>query len=73
MRVQVNLVTGKDVNEFVQVVSTLGDDVEVLLTDANKFCVSAKSLLGAICTIDWTEVYCICDKDISGIILPWII
>jgi hypothetical protein len=73
MKAKVDLVTGEDVNGFVNAVSALGDDVEVLLTDSNKFCVSAKSLLGAVCTIDWKDVYCVCDKDISTLIRPWIV
>lgn len=71
MRVKINLDTMSNIQKFVDVTSRIDDPV--FLEDNTGFKVSAKSILGALATMDWNEVYCECAKDISGIILPWII
>ena len=71
MRQRVRLDTMTDINKFVEVVSRI--DERVFLEDNTGYKVSACSLLGAILSMEWQEVYCYCDKDISGLILPWII
>lgn len=63
MKVKVRLDTLADINGFVSAVNQL-DIPDVYLTDGNDFTVSAKSILGAMCTIEWNEVYCTCSKDI---------
>jgi hypothetical protein len=60
-----------DIRSFVDTVSTVTEKVILEDDDGNR--VSAKSLLGAVYTVEWKTIYCYCDKDISGIILPWII
>ena len=71
MKHQVRLDTMTDIQKFVEVVSRVNESV--YLEDNSGFKVSAKSLLGALLSMEWNEVYCYCDKDISGSILPWII
>lgn len=71
MRQRVRLDTMGDIQKFVEVVSRVDD--RVFLEDNTGFRVSAKSLLGAVLSMEWGEVYCYCNKDISGSILPWII
>ena len=71
MRQRIRLDTMSDVQEFVNVVSRIDD--RVFLEDNTGYKVSARSLLGALLSMEWEEVYCHCDKDISGSILPWII
>lgn len=70
-RTRINLVTLSDVKNFVKAVTAIGEDVTLI--DSVKHCVSGKSLMGAIYTLEWDEVYCICSKDISSQILPWIV
>lgn len=71
MRMKVNLDTMSSIQKFVEVVSRI--DNKVTLTDGNGFCVSSKSLLGCLAAMEWAEIYCECDRDISGAILPWIV
>ena len=71
MRARINLVTFSDVKKFVEAVTLL--DEEVTLIDSVKHCVNGKSLLGAIYSLEWNEVYCLCDKDITQLILPWLV
>ena len=71
MRARVNLDTMSDIQKFIEVVSRVDDNV--YLEDNTGFKVSAKSLLGALLSMEWVEVYCSCEKDISGSIFPWII
>ena len=71
MRQQIRLDTMSDIQKFIDVVSKVGE--RVTLEDGEGHCVSATSLLGALYSMEWTHIYCYCNKDISGIILPWII
>ena len=71
MRQRIRLDTMSDVQDFVKAVSKV--DEKVLLEDNDGHRVSAASILGALYSMEWTHIYCYCDKDISGIILPWII
>ena len=62
MKERVNLDTMSKINAFVTVCSRL--DCKVDLIDGNGYRVSAKSLMGAICTADWSEVFIECERDI---------
>ena len=71
MRQRISLDTISDINKFVDAVSKV--DYDVFLEDNTGYRVSAHSLLGALLSMEWEEVYVHCEKDISGKILPWII
>lgn len=71
MKVKVRLDTLSDIKGFVNAVSPIADEVH--LTDGNNLTVSAKSILGAMYTMEWSEVYCTCDKDIYSIIRAFIV
>ena len=70
MKAKIRLDTLSNIRDFVDAVSTTDD--EVYLTDGNNLTVSAKSILGAMYTMEWSEVYCTCDKDIYSIIRAFI-
>ena len=71
MKLQIRLDTMSDIQKFVNAVSDVQE--KVMLIDDEDNCVSAKSLLGAIYTTEWSKIYCYCEKDISGLLLPWIV
>lgn len=71
MKAKINLDTMTDIQRFVNAVSNVEEDV--VLKDSIGHCVSAKSLIGAIYSMEWTDVYVYCDKDIAGLILEWIV
>ena len=71
MRQKIRLDTMSDVQNFVKVVSRV--EAQVILEDNDGHRVSATSILGALYSMEWTHIYCYCEKDISGSILPWII
>lgn len=71
MKVRIRLDTLSDINDFVEAASLTEERVE--LSDNDGHCVSAKSILGAMYSFEWNEVYCFCEKDISTNILRWII
>lgn len=71
MRQRIRLDTLSDIQQFVGAMSKVDD--KVYLEDNTGFKVSATSLLGALLSMEWEEVYVHCDKDISGAILKWII
>ena len=64
MKAKLNIDTVSAINQFVNICSTLKCPVH--LTDDSQYTVSAKSLLGAIATTDWSEVYVVCEQDIRS-------
>lgn len=72
MKVKVRLDTLSDIRNFVNAVSKV-DNTKVHLTDGNNFMVSAKSILGAMYTMEWSEVYCTCEKDIYSVIRAFVV
>lgn len=71
MRQKIRLDTMSDIQKFIEVTSHIDD--KIFLEDNTGCKVSAQSLLGVLLSMEWEEVYCHCDRDISGSILPWII
>lgn len=70
MKVKVRIDTLSDIRRFVNAVSGVGYDV--YLTDGNNLTVNAKSILGAVYTMEWSNVYCTCENDIWRHIEPFI-
>jgi hypothetical protein len=62
MKERVNLDTMSKINAFVTICSRL--DCKVDLIDGNGYRVSAKSLIGALATMDWNQVFIECERDI---------
>lgn len=72
MKQKINLDTMSSVSKFVDMCSRI--DSPVYLTDENgDFKVSAKSLLGVLYTMEWGDIWCICDKDIYTKIQQFVI
>lgn len=63
MKIKVNLDTMQNIYDFVKICTSINEEIH--LTNGKDFRVSAKSLIGAIATMDWNEVYAESDKDIS--------
>ena len=70
MKAKVNLDTGNSIKRFVEICTRVNEPV--YLEDGDNFRVSAKSLLGAVATMDWREVYAVCEKDIRGYIFDFL-
>ena len=62
MKARINIDTFSKINEFVGICSKISERVSLVCGDG--YCVSAKSLLGAIATMDWSDVYVECERDI---------
>jgi hypothetical protein len=62
MRAKINIDTLGKINAFVAICTKL--DCKVNLIDGNGYCVSAKSLMGAVATMDWNDVYVESEADI---------
>lgn len=71
MRVKINLDTMTDINDFVKAVTNYGGNVYLTDKDRN-FIVSANSMLGAIYSMEWGEVWCESDDDIYHILSRFI-
>ena len=70
-RTQIRLDTLTEVNKFVATMSRL--DVPVWLEDGSGMRVSAQSTLGALYSMEFTRIYCFCEKDITAYLIPWAI
>lgn len=62
MKAKINIDTLDKIYAFVRVCEAL--DGKINLIDGSGYCVSAKSLVGAIATMDWSQVFVQCEKDI---------
>ena len=71
MRLKIVLDTMQDVKNFVDTVSRV--NAPVFLSDGAHQQVCATSQLGAIfAKMEWSEIYCLCETDISGKIMTWL-
>ena len=67
MRIKIRLDTMSEVTSFVADMTKSG--ANVFLTDRNRnFIVSAKSMLGAVYSMEWEEVWCESDDNIFHIV-----
>ena len=64
MRIKIRLDTYNDVKEFVEISNRI--DSIIYLEDGNGLRVNAKSLLGALYTMEYNDIYCVCADDISN-------
>ncbi len=72
MKVRIELNTMTDVTDFVTAVTK--HPGQVYLSDGEHQQICAKSQLGAVLAkMEWNEIYCISEEDISGSIVKWII
>ena len=70
MKVKINIDTLSKINAFVSICSRI--DCRVNLIDGEGYRVSAKSLIGAVATMDWSQVFVECDKDIYSYIVDFV-
>ena len=68
-RTQIRLDTMSSINKFVEAMTKISD--QVWLEDGSGARVSAKSLLGCIYSLEWTRIYCYCDRDINSHLMEW--
>ncbi|MDO4562205.1 MAG: hypothetical protein Q4C12_00065 [Clostridia bacterium] len=59
---KIELITTSDIYDFVNIASSAKGNVSLI--DDTGFCVSGKSLLGAMAAVEWKSLYCISDEDI---------
>lgn len=60
---RIELVTMNDIRDFVEIVSGLAG--EIRLTDGAGLCVNAKSILGAVASVEWNSLWCQSENEIG--------
>ena len=70
MKARVELVTMEDAANMVKIASQVKEPVYLV---GEGFRVSAKSLLGALCSMEWNELWCECEKDIYSKIEKFVV
>lgn len=72
MRERIRLDTMSEINNFVADMTKYGGKVS--LTDKERnFVVSAKSMLGAVYSMEWDEIWVECDEDIYHLIRKYMV
>ena len=71
MRYRIRLDTMSDVNNFVRMASK--NPGKITLTDGENFTVNGKSLLGAMYTMEWNQVFCESENEIYRLIKDYIV
>lgn len=71
MKAKISIDTLSRINKFVAICSKI--DCPIHLVDGNGYCISAKSILGAVATADWSEVFVECEQDIYSAIQEFIV
>ena len=61
-KTKIELVGMSDINKFIAITTKLPGVIK--LTDGENYSVSAKSLLGALASMEWDELYCESENDI---------
>ncbi len=62
MRYRIRLETMADVNRFVGIATK--EKGKIVLTDGDNYTVNGKSLLGAMYTFEWDQIFCESDSEI---------
>ena len=70
MKYKIRLDTLTDVNNFVKIASNYPG--KITLTDGDNFTVNGKSLLGAMYTMEWDQIYCSSDHEIYHLIKDFV-
>ena len=71
MRYRIRLDTMADINRFVGIATKVPG--KIILTDGDNFTVNGKSLLGAMYTFEWDQIYCESDHEIYHLIKDFIV
>ncbi len=71
MKYRIRLDTMSDVNKFVKIATK--NSGKITLSDGENFTVSGKSLLGAMYTMEWDQVYCESENEIYYLIKDFIV
>ena len=71
MRYKIRLDTMADVNRFVGIATKYNR--KIALTDGDNFTVNGKSLLGAMYTFEWDQIFCESDTEIYYLIKDFIV
>lgn len=71
MRYRIRLDTMSDVNKFVKMATK--HTGRIMLSDGEDFTVSGKSLLGAMYTMEWDQVFCESESEIYHLIKDFIV
>lgn len=66
----IELVTATDCFQFVNAITDFEGDI--YLTDGKTFKLSAKSILGALASTEWTETYAESDTECYSVIQQWV-
>ena len=61
-KTKIELVGMSDINKFISITTKLPGVIK--LTDGDNYSVNAKSLLGALASMEWDELYCESENDI---------
>lgn len=71
MRIRINLDTMSSIRKFVNICAA--EEGKIYLTDGNEFTVNARSILGALASLEFEELWCVAENDIYTKIQEFVI
>lgn len=71
MKAKIRLDKMSDINKFVDVCNAL--EGKIVLSDGMEYTVNARSVLGAIASLEWNELWVVSENDIYTAIMEWVI
>jgi hypothetical protein len=71
MKVQLRLDTISDVQNFTKICETI--QTPIYIKDNANHCVSGKSMMGMLYSLEWKEIWCECETDIYSKIKDFVI
>lgn len=70
---KVQLDTFKDVQKFVATTTSVNYEINLTTYDG-RYTVSAKSMLGAVATMDWTDTWVVSDNEgLYSLVKDWVV
>lgn len=71
MRAKLRLDTLTDVQNFVRIANEI--DTPIIIKDGDGHCVSGKSIMGMLYSLEWKEIWCECNEDIYSNIEQYVV
>lgn len=72
MKVKIRLDTMRDIQRFVGITSKIPSNSKITVTDNNGMVVNARSVMGMIYAMEFSELWCESDKDIYSSIREFV-
>jgi len=71
MKAKIRLDTISDIQNFVDIANSI--QKPIMIKDGSGHCVSGRSIMGMLYSLEWSEIWCECEDDIYSSINKYVI